>query len=167
MRLSLYFTACLFVGTFFGCRNERDFRGSWKPFQVTIWDSYHSDSFVINVNNGQFYYRENKERVALMTPVYKDSLFRMLAKSRLTLNRDNTFIMEDYGFFVQALSDTAWHKGRTGRWSFDTNDSTFTLFQLNGLKKCYKMLAFENETMTIGELYECEGRSITDIVLKK
>jgi hypothetical protein len=149
------------------CQNKRYFRGSWKPFQVTIWNNYHNDSLLINLNSRQLYYREDKETLALMTPSYKDSLLELLSRSSLTFNEDSTFIMEDYGFFVQALSDTAWHKVRNGNWSFAQKDSIFTLLQPNGLKKCYKMLEFKNERLTIGELYECEGGSITDIVLTR
>ncbi len=167
MRPHRYFIGCiLLILVFCSCRNEKNFIGSWKPFEVKIWNNYRYDSLLINLHSKQFYFdHEDKEALDLFTPSYKDSLLKMLSASYLTLEDNGRFVMEDHAFFTQALDDTAWHNVVEGRWHID--DSLLTLSQLNGLTKCYIVLTFEAKTLIIGELFECKGRPITEISLKR
>src|SRR5262245_17244380 len=93
------------------CQNEKDFVGSWKPFEVKIWYNYHHDSLLIDLPSKKFYFNQHdKETLALMTPSYKDSLLEMLSTSYLILQDNGNFEMEDdHAFFTQALSDIDWH----------------------------------------------------------
>ncbi|MBL0155177.1 MAG: hypothetical protein IPP93_17540 [Chitinophagaceae bacterium] len=136
---------------------------------MKIWDNYHHDSLLFNINTRQFYYdHTQKLSIDRLTPSYKDSLLKMLSASYLTLAEDGSFEMEDHAIFTPALHDNAWHNLVEGKWVINTHDSTLTLTQQSGLTKCYRLLAFSDKTLILGELFECIiGTPITEISLNR
>lgn len=157
MRQLRFLTAYLFsILTLLGCRNNIDLTGKWKPTEVKIWDNYHQDSLVINLVARQFHFNQlDKEIEERLTPSHRDSLLKLLSVSHLILKKDSTFEVKDHGFFTQAIYDSNWQSLKVGKWSINMSDSTLKLLQSNGIYKCYKLLNFGGDSMSIGELFEC------------
>lgn len=150
-----------------GCRNEMDLTGNWKASKVVIWDSYHNASDSIDLKTKRFT-SSYKENLYPLTQGRKDTLVRLLSNTYINLQANGKFDMEDYAFFVLDVQDTLWDHVRDGTWKVNEKDSVLHLTQINGATKCFKILNFETNTMTIGELYECGDKiTITEVTLHR
>ena len=150
-----------------GCREEKNFAGNWKASKVVIWNNYHNASDTFDVKTKQFT-SSYKEDLYPLTQGRKDTLLHLLSNTYLRLQPDGRFDMEDYAFFVLDAADTLWDHVRGGAWIANEKDSVLHLTQPNGTAKCFKILNFETNTMTVGELYECGDKiTMTEVTLHR
>jgi hypothetical protein len=143
------------------CTNEQSLNKRWKISKIVMWDEYGKKSLYMDVSRKSFYVQDDSYN----TKQYKDSLFNLLRKCYLKLNKDSTFSLFDKGFFTGALSDTNWFGLVTGNWEFNGKDSAISLNQSNGLNKKYKLIHFSNKMIKIGELFQNFSNPISEITL--
>jgi hypothetical protein len=176
MSRSIFLIASLFfLLTTLGCRKQKNLIGYWRPVKFTYWTKYPTEGVKINLKTRQVLYDSTDvEMIERMTPKYIDSLLEFQSISYLNLKKDNSFTMEDHGFFSIAILDTAWQLVHTGKWKARIGDSVLILSQTYGLSKHYKLLRLEGDTLVIGELYQDQEREpsvkdspMTEIILNR
>ncbi|MCG2614732.1 hypothetical protein LZZ85_10590 [Terrimonas sp. NA20] len=163
-RLLILLYVIVFINS--SCRQKASVEGVWKPFKVKIWDSYRDHFALIDLYSKSFTYSDSVMQKREMRPVHEiDSIMDNMLTCYLSLNKQGHFEMNDHAFFTQVISDSAWQGLKTGTW-VKTN-SLLELTQESSLKKCFKIIDQSEETLTLGELYQCSDRPITEIFLRR
>jgi hypothetical protein len=162
------FFKMLFVIAFVSpaCRKQVSIEGLWKPYKVKMWDNYFADFLLIDLDAQSLRFSDSATHVEVnSSPNYVDSILGNMSNAYLLLDRQHNFEMNDYAFFTQMISDSAWQGRKNGVWT-DT-ESLLSLNQGDSLIKCFKIMSRSEKNLTIGELYRCNGRPITEIFLRR